>query len=175
MKQIKECKFCKKEYTPKRRHQIFCSPTCRLDDWKKNNIIIKFDEFKKICPECNKEFLPRSKNHIYCSNECCVKKYKEQRVDLDLSTGIKGAISELFVCQDLLKKGFEVYRSISQCSSRDIIAIKDNKTYDIEVRTGCIGIDGNKLFGKHNIKAVYTAIVINKMTEIVYEPDFTIE
>lgn len=52
-----------------------------------------------------------------------------------LSNGKVGAISELMVSVDLMKKGFEVYRAVSIHSSSDLVAIKNGKKITLEVRT----------------------------------------
>lgn len=59
-----------------------------------------------------------------------------KRKTFGLSTGKVGAISELIVCADLLKKGWEVFRTVSQSCSCDLIVIKNKKILRIEVRTG---------------------------------------
>lgn len=62
-----------------------------------------------------------------------------------LPTNTIAAISELSVGADLLKKGYYVFRALSMASYCDLIAIKENKIYQVEVRTGYKSIDG-KLF-----------------------------
>jgi len=82
-----------------------------------------------------------------------------------ISTGKTGAISELIVCADLLDKGYEVFRSISQSCSCDLIAMKNNEIIKIEVKTGRIKSDGNigyaiKEEQKNNFDIL--AIVVNQ-------------
>lgn len=91
----------------------------------------------KICPKCKKKFefggnSPRGKLAIYCSHEC--KKREQDTID-GIPKGTVGAISELIVCSDLMKKGYTVFRAVSQCSFCDIVAIKDSKVIKVEVKT----------------------------------------
>lgn len=53
-----------------------------------------------------------------------------------LTKGKRGAISEMVVASDLLNKGYEVFRSVSQDCSCDLLALKDGSMLRIEVRTG---------------------------------------
>jgi Holliday junction resolvase len=70
-----------------------------------------------------------------------------------ISTGKTGAISELLVCANLLEKGYEVFRSVSQDCSCDLLAMKDNKILKIEVKTVAINKNGSLNYGiaKKNI------------------------
>ena len=47
-----------------------------------------------------------------------------------------GAIGEMTACADLLKRGFEVFRSVSATCSCDLIILKNKKLLRVEVRTG---------------------------------------
>jgi len=48
-----------------------------------------------------------------------------------------GAIGELRVCADLMERGFEVFRALSQARhSCDIVALRNGLMLRIEVRTG---------------------------------------
>jgi Holliday junction resolvase len=70
-----------------------------------------------------------------------------------ISKGKTGAISELLVCANLLEKGYEVFRSVSQDCSCDLLAMKDNKILKIEVKTVAINKNGSLNYGiaKENI------------------------
>jgi hypothetical protein len=78
-----------------------------------------------------------------------------------LSSGVKGAISELIVCADLLSKGFEVYRAVSQSSKSDLaIVIQPNTAYRVEVTTGYYSrlgrvVHSSKLASQFDLLAVY--------------------
>jgi predicted AAA+ superfamily ATPase len=51
----------------------------------------------------------------------------------NLSSGKVGAIAELAVAADLMRRGYEVYRAVSQASDFDLLAIKNGKILTIEV------------------------------------------
>jgi hypothetical protein len=81
--------------------------------------------------------------------------------DIRLSTGKRGAISEMLVASDLLDRGYEVFRSVSQDCSCDLLALKDGKASRIEVRTGYSNKGGTvgcsiseKDFGRFDILAI---------------------
>lgn len=56
-----------------------------------------------------------------------------------LSTGVSGACGELAVSVDLLRRGYEVFRAVSPACSCDLVALKDGKSYRVEVRTSQAG------------------------------------
>ena len=53
-----------------------------------------------------------------------------------LSTATKGAIAELCVATDLMKKGYAVFRALSPNCFCDLVVYKDGISFYIEVRTG---------------------------------------
>lgn len=100
---------------------------------------------------------------------------------VDSSAGSIGAASELIVATDLLRLGFEVYRSVSPQAGCDLLVVKPDakkgsvygKTFRVEVKTGHrSGLNNDRLniSGKPD-KAKYDvlAVVVNK--EVVYSPD----
>jgi hypothetical protein len=53
-----------------------------------------------------------------------------------LSTGTTGAIAEMVVCVDLLRRGWAAFRAVSPSCPCDVIAMRDSQVHRIEVRTG---------------------------------------
>lgn len=103
---------------------------------------IPVERIKKNCGTCGKEFvgLKRTK---YCCGRCYNESYGKNSLKSNLngiSAGTIGAISEIMVSADLMKKGYEVYRAISPASHCDLIAIKDDEIHKYEVRTGYYNI-----------------------------------
>ena len=98
-------------------------------------------EEKRICNYCKKEFTAHTINNIYCKN--CRKSMFKSFGGITCAT--IGAISELMVSADLLKKGYEVFRAVSPSCSCDLAILRDTK-------------------------ADIIAIVIHKESSIVYEP-----
>jgi hypothetical protein len=95
-------------------------------------------ERQQVCPQCQKVFLTRRSNKIYCSKSCKNKKmYVARSAYPDLPTGTVGAISELAVSCDLLRRGFEVFRALSSSCSCDLAILwKGTHLRRVEVRTG---------------------------------------
>lgn len=58
------------------------------------------------------------------------------RTGTGLTTGTTGAISELVVSAELMRRGYAVFRSLSPSCFCDLIAHKDGRQYRVEVRTG---------------------------------------
>ena len=54
----------------------------------------------------------------------------------NFSTTTRGAITEYIVVADLLRMGWSVYRSCSPSAPWDLIACRDGKSVNIEVKTG---------------------------------------
>ncbi len=77
-----------------------------------------------------------------------------------LSTGTKGAVSELRVAVDLLDRGWEVFRSLSPTCSCDLIARRDGVTVDIEVRSGTRNKSGTLSYSQRNVRAALVAVVL---------------
>jgi len=87
---------------------------------------------------------------------------------LGVPTGTVGAISELRVCVDLLSRGFEVFRAVSQSCSCDLAILKSGQLLRIEVKTGYKRTDGKPIFSKIVHKADILALCYP--TEIIYQP-----
>ena len=97
---------------------------------------------EKKCKFCYKIFKPKRPNNIYCSDKCRGEIARERaygnRYDYrkKLNRGQMGAVSELIICADLLKKGFYVFRAVSPSCFCDLIVTDGKKTLKIEVKSG---------------------------------------
>lgn len=92
---------------------------------------------------------------------------------LKINVGQVGALQELRVTCDLLKKGFEVYRNISQHGVGDLVAFKNGTTFLIDVKSVLhISADGRWIHNKSKHNVPYYAL-ITKSGKIKYLPDFT--
>lgn len=136
---------------------------------------------QKNCINCGNSFWTGKFPHKrFCSIECQKKFYKPYApLSKTVPPGTVGAIGELAVSIDLMKKGFEVYRALSPSSSCDVLALKGGKSYPLEIRTGYY-IGGEKkeklVYLPISIKAPYLAVLVRKKSggeEIVYTPNFT--
>ncbi len=123
----------------------------------------------KTCKWCGKRFkLGKQKNQKYCSKSCKGKKYRksEKFIYDHLNNGQIGAMNELLVCTELIRKGFDVFRSVCPTCFCDVIAIKKNKILRVEIRTGSKNEStGTLMFPtkeKHRDKIDLFAIVVGK-------------
>ncbi len=166
----KHCKFCNEIFSTNLPFKIFCSTKCEEQNayhLKKKPLV------KKICPMCKKEFLSSFKLQIYCNKKCASQSYliSSGRISLfkHLPTASVGAISELIIGADLLKKGYEVYRPLSASCSADLMIEKNNKIMKIEVRTVYESKDNRISYPKQNIRApILAMVVLNNKDKIIY-------
>lgn len=120
----------------------------------------------KHCKHCKKEITgeKRRRHAKFCSKECkdAYKKKHHKPYYPGLSTATIGAMNELLVAADLMKRGFDVFRALSPSCSCDLAVVKDGTLLRIEVRTGWRNKDG-KLFKhskkhykeKYDVKAIF--------------------
>lgn len=108
----------------------------------------------------------------FCSNRCRSQSYQKEVgiLGLGLPKGATGAISELLVSADLLRRSYEVFRSVSAHCSCDLAILKEGKLLKVEVTTGYRNKrTGNLLCSKRRSeKFDILAVVVSG--EIIYEP-----
>ena len=94
----------------------------------------------KNCGYCSVSFRSGLKWQRFCSNKCQSKSWNENYVGKKpepyLSPGTVGALSELIISIDLLRRGYEVFRALSPSCSCDLAIFKNGQLKRIEVRTG---------------------------------------
>lgn len=61
-----------------------------------------------------------------------------------VNTSATGAISELLVCADLYRHGYEVFRALCMCCSCDLVVLKYGKLLRVEVKTGGLNENGKR-------------------------------
>ena len=88
-----------------------------------------------------------------------------------MATGTTGAISELRVCVDLLARGYEVFRSVSQSCSCDIAVLKDGRLFRIEVTTGYENPHTGTLSYSPHKTENYDVIAVVLPEDIVFKPE----
>lgn len=126
------------------------------------------------CSICRKPF-----NHSFSHTKVCSKECGKIRREKDLNrragvfkgipTNTVAAIAELSVSTDLMKKGFYVFRALSQSSFCDLVAIKDKDFYQVEVRTGYKAESGKLFFPSHIRKTANLYAIWERSTqEITY-------
>ena len=117
------------------------------------------------CPHCNASFIfPNNKRKkTYCSDECCkaasAARHGVKRYTGILDTGTVGAMNELRVCADLMRRGFDVYRAQAPRSKADLVIVRDCKCYLVAVKTAQRSVYTGKIWvpreqNRHDIFAM---------------------
>lgn len=131
-----------------------------------------------FCKNCGTPFKGRH-NRIYCSKECLPSRTRVEPhgINDNVANGTVGAISELLVCADLMKKGWEVFRALSPHSNSDVLALRDGLLLKLEIRTGMYynKDNGEKLFNYSKKNIIGKSVVVvtlpdNKIHYIDFEP-----
>lgn len=116
--------------------------------------------FMVLCQICGVQFDSFQRNGKYCSRECRLKNNalvsgRSARSWPSLPTSTVGAVSELIVASLLLQKEYSVFRALSPACYCDLIAVKDGRVLNVEVRTGYVNNSTGKLtFPKRRGKGV---------------------
>ncbi len=106
-------------------------------DWNMKN-----QKHAKSCIQCKGSFRSSWSSSKYCSKQCKTAYYKllygRGVIASDkLPTGTVGAMVELIVSTDLMKKGYSVFRALSPSCSCDLIVLTTHGSLiEIEVKTG---------------------------------------
>jgi len=134
----------------------------------------------KTCEECEKDLegiRPRNPRRKFCSPKCArisyIKMYAGNNPIKGISAGTVGAVNELVVSIDLLRKGFAVFRAISPCCPVDLAVLIDGKLIKIEVTTGYVTPKGKLVFPRHHGGHDVMAVVVGE-SEIHYLPPLTL-
>ena len=95
------------------------------------------------CKGCSKEVVAHGSQQKYCTPECRQSYLvEERRRDFkwksSLSTVSKGAVHELLVCADLLKRNLPTFRSVSPAGLYDLVTIINGKLLTVQVKTATI-------------------------------------
>jgi hypothetical protein len=127
----------------------------------------------KVCVGCQREFETSWSVQKYCSKRCRSAHTNELSGMVSsrypgMSTGTVGAISELRVAVDLLTRGYEVFRAVSQSCSCDLIAQKNGVLIRIESRTGYLLKSGKVTYSKQHFHSDHFAVILPEV--IIYEP-----
>lgn len=133
---------------------------------------------EKRCLNCG-ELIPigrltvTSARVIYCSPECGYAYRQPIKREVPLATATVGAISELVVAVDLLRRGHETFRALSAACGCDLVAFVDGRAVRIEVRSGQENRDGtfSCAFGVKDTGRADMFAVVLRETEIIYWPD----
>lgn len=124
----------------------FCSPDCRNRAAGK-----KKGQQTGICRGCGTVFVRRASHQVYCGVGCRNLVYDSLR-DVpahvrefssgSVASATVGAVGELAVAADLMRRGFVVFRALSPACLCDLLALVNGCAVRIEVRTGRRTVDG---------------------------------
>mgnify|MGYP001615723592 CR=1 FL=1 len=87
---------------------------------------------------------------------------------LPLNTGDVGAARELLVYIDLMERGYQVFRAVSQASPVDLIRDKDGLLERVEVTSGHIHNNGSLTWAPHDKAKFDILAVVLPTNRIVY-------
>ena len=119
--------------------------------------------------------LQQRRHSKFCSRECSSRlnrnAYKannqpSSRV-FDIPSATVGAIGELLVAVDLLKRRYNVFRAVSPSADCDIVIVADKTVYRVEVTTGYKSPTGKLYYPPHDPQK-YDVIAVLVGDEIHY-------
>lgn len=117
------------------------------------------------CPRCGKEIPQRYRRGApqkYCSRRCSQYAYARRGENSwreGTVTGTIGAVGELLVSADLLKRGYHVFRSLSPNAVCDLAIITGARAIRVEVTKGNRARTGKAYYSPHNA-ANYDVIAV---------------
>lgn len=128
-----------------------------------------------LCLQCQRPIDADKRKHAkYCSKHCRSKHYGERIgiIGTGLAPATTGALAELLISADLLKRGYEVFRALSPSCSCDLMVLKDGKTIRVEVKTAYRNkISGNIMRSPVKPGAFDLVAMVIGGIEILYTPE----
>lgn len=130
-----------------------------------------------MCVICGKPIDPKRKRYPWvktCSKTCGRITTKKSSVSYgpNVGTGAVGAIHELVVSADLMKRGFNVFRALSPSCPCDLAILRDGKLIRVEVTTGYVGLPpANKLSYPKRKEGCYDLLAVVSQNGIHYFPE----
>lgn len=152
------CVKCGKPFIAQYSNKEYCSNICRrgLSPMSSRRII--------TCETCGIEFPWKAKRR-FCSKEC----HKKSTVG-QLSSGTIGAISELIICVDLMKRGLAVFRAQSPSCPCDLVVIINGSPMGVEVTKGTRAADGTEKGVPHDPSKYDILALVFPDGSIIYQP-----
>ena len=117
------------------------------------------------CEKCGRQKRTSHPHTRFCSRRCRQKyaDFGSPISGMDANVGVRGAIGELAVSVDLMGRGYEVFRNVSQHGSCDLVAMKGGRLLRVEVKCAAMNTDTGKVYApktldasKYDILALYT-------------------
>jgi|CXWL01.1.fsa_nt_gi predicted nucleic acid-binding Zn ribbon protein len=111
-------------------------------------VYIRKEEVNTQCEVCG-EIFGTAKSKKTCSEDCQIKRVRrltgrEAHHQL-LPSATVGAMSEMIIAIELMKKGYAVFRALSAACFCDLVVSKGNSIYKIECRTGYLNMQSKSL------------------------------
>lgn len=160
----------------------YCDSLCKRDMLaarKRKAFENKWDGRTCKCIQCGKEWTPTLQKRAgkMCSTPCRNAWNKNAVKPLNhlpmRCTADKGALSELVASADLLRKGYQVFRSVSASATCDMLAMDSNGILRIEVKSAVITPAGTFTYTTPlNLSNSDHVCAVNPLTfEVRYFPD----
>jgi hypothetical protein len=129
------------------------------------------------CATCGKPLSPEklARNAKFCSKTCCaaqVNKFKKSAYP-NLVTGTVGALHELMVACDLMRRGFALFRALSPSCSCDMVMLSGGKAIRIEVTTGYYNEFHQKVVHPNKDESRFDLLAVVHPNGIYYKPDIS--
>jgi hypothetical protein len=128
------------------------------------------------CVQCGASFIGDGRRRRFCSAACRNTNYLNTYVKGNpktvMASATVGAVSELIVCADLLKRGKAVFRAVSASCSCDLAILDNSGLKRVEVTTGHLSPTG-KLMHPSKAKEKYDILAVVTMPSgsITYTPE----
>ena len=108
----------------------------------------------------------------YCSKKCrgSAHALNAGRIGSGLAAGTVGAIGELIVAADLLRRGFEVFRALSPNCSCDLAILRDGRLLKVEVTTSYRNPRTGVIHRRKKTSERFDILAMVVGAEIIYEP-----
>jgi hypothetical protein len=122
---------------------LYCRPQCERAAWLRDNPPSHRESTFNLpaipaCAYCGGA-LPverrRGRGRKFCNDDCRAAALDPPRL-VNLAPGEVGAVAELLVSADLLARGYEVFRAVSQNCSCDLVIHRAGRLWRVEVKTG---------------------------------------
>ena len=127
------------------------------------------------CVQCARIIDGRKRSTAkYCSDDCKHARERQEYYKLNPPSGLAkstvGAISELRVAVDLLRRGYSVFRSMSPACPCDLIILKNQHVLRVEVKTAFLSPRGGTMYAHPRKHEEYDILVQVLPDSIIYEP-----
>ena len=128
----------------------------------------------RVCRVCEKCFETTRRQQVFCSHDCSkafsARGHSERNPRQPLPTNTVGAIAELIVAVDLLRRGYSVFRALSPSCNCDLAVLKNHSLCRVEVKSAYLTVRGELSYPKCDASK-FDVIALVRNSQIVYRPD----